>query len=305
MELRQLESFVRIAALGSFTRAAEELALSQPAVTRQISLLEREVKTRLFDRLGRHIALTAAGDALHGYALEILRQMEEAKRAVADVSSGVAGRLTVGASSTAATYLLPPILRQYHESYPAVDLNIHTGLSARIAELVLKNEVDLGVVMGDHEGPGLTTIPIAESATVVVVYPDHPLVNKGERGISAEELKGSALILMEEGTNLRRYVDRLLSTAAVKEQVSLELDNVEAIKKMIEARLGISLLPLMAVESEIADRRLIALSLADVPGASRPVTVIHRTDKYLSTALKAFIRLTRKAQAVEHTVPLT
>lgn len=289
MELRQLETFVRIVELGSFTRAAEELSLTQPAVTRQIASLEAELKTRLLERLGRKVALTSSGEALFRYAAEILRLTDDARRAVADVSAGLSGKMTVGASSTAATYLLPPILSRYRELYSAVELNVHTGLSAHIADLVMENAVDLGVVMGDHSRAGLKQETVGESATVVVTYPDHPLADR--TAVKAEELGLSALILMEEGTNLRRYVDRLLSTAGVKEQVSMEMDNVEAIKKMIEARLGISLLPSMAVEAEVAAGRLAALPLADVPGASRTVSLIYRADKYVSAAMKGFMRL--------------
>ena len=118
MELRQLETFVRVAELRSFTQAAELLYLTQPAVTRQVAALEAQLKTRLFDRLGRTVQLTAAGESLYRYAVEMLRLGREAERAVGDVVTGTAGRLAIGANSTTATYLLPPLLRQFRESYP-------------------------------------------------------------------------------------------------------------------------------------------------------------------------------------------
>lgn len=300
MELRQLETFARVAQLHSFTRAAEELALTQPAVTRQIAALERELHTRLLERMGRRVQLTAAGEALYAYAVQMLRLAREAERAVADVAMGLAGRLAVGASSTTATYLLPPLLRRFREAYPGVELSVHTGVSAQVAEMVLANEVDIGVVTGLREPSGLVEIPLAEFATGVVVYPEHPLAARAlasggaQSGIRAAELAGSPLILMEEGTNLRTYVDRLLSAAGVEERVTMELDNVEAIKKMIEARLGISLLPLLSVGAEVTAGRLVALSLADVPGAHRRIAAIHRPDKYLSAALNAFLALLKQ-----------
>jgi len=297
LELRQLETFARVAQLRSFTRAAEELALTQPAVTRQIAALERELHTRLLERMGRRVQVTAAGEALYAYAVQMLRLAQEAERAVADVALGMAGRLAVGASSTTATYLLPPLLRRFREAYPGVELSVHTGVSAQVAERVLANEVDVGVVTGLREPSGLVEIPLAEFATGVVVYPEHPLAGRAlssggaESGVSTAELAGSPLILMEEGTNLRTYVDRLLSAAGVEERVTMELDNVEAIKKMIEARLGISLLPLLSVGAEVEAGRLVALPLADVPGAHRRIVAIHRPDKYLSAALSAFLAL--------------
>jgi len=294
VQLHELEAFEAVAANRSFTRAAETLCLTQPAVTRQIASLERELKTRLFDRLGRTVQLTSAGEALHRYAAEILRQMHEAERAVGDVVTGSAGRIAVGANSTTATYLLPPILRQFRETHPGVELAVHTGVSAQVVEMVTTNEVDVGVVTGYITQDGLIDTPLTEYPTVVVVFPGHPLsTGDPSAPIHTGDLAGSPLILMEEGTNLRRYVDRLLSAAGVEERVTMELDNVEAIKKMIEAGLGISLLPLISVQAEVAAGRLVALPLADVPNAQRRITAIYRRDKYLTTALKGFVELLR------------
>lgn len=300
MELRQLETFVRVADRGSFTRASEDLSLTQPAVTRQIAALETELHARLLERMGRRVELTAAGSALHSYAVRIMRLAGEAERAVADVTLGSAGRLAVGASSTTATYVLPPLLRRYRESHPGVELSIHTGGSAQVAAMVAANEVDVGVVTGLGDQAGLVEIGLADYVTVVVVYPGHALaadtagIRGPSRAVSASDLAGSPLILMEEGTNLRAYVDRLLSAAGVQEQVTLELDNVEAIKKMIEARLGISMLPLVAVEAEVDAGRLVALPLAGVPAAHRRIAAIHRRDQYLSGAVRAFLDLLRE-----------
>lgn len=291
MEIHELRAFEEVAKHRSFTLAAEALFVTQPAVTRQIGALEAKLHTRLFDRLGRTVRLTAAGEVLRRYSAEILRLTAEAEAAVGDVATGAAGRLAVGASSTTATYVLPRYLRQFHAVRPGVELSIHTGPSAQVAEMVAGGSVDVGVVTASPGQAGFIEIPIAEYATVVVVYPGHPLADAGVDSISAADLAGSPLILMEEGTNLRTYVDRLLSAAGVEERVAIELDNVEAIKKMIEAGLGISLLPLVTVEAEVAAGRLAALALADVPKAQRRITAIYRRDKYLSAALKAFLEV--------------
>lgn len=291
MELHELEAFEAVCRYRSFTQAADSLFLTQPAVTRQIASLESKLRTRLFERLGRTVQLTAGGEALHRYATEILRLAGEAERAVSDVAIGAAGRLAVGASSTTAAYVLPQILRRFREDWPGVELSIHTGASAQIVDMVVSGAVDVGVVTGFRERAGLIEISLAEYATGVVVYPEHSLAKRKGLPVHAEELAGSPLILMEEGTNLRTYVDRLLSAAGVQEQVTMELDNVEAIKKMIEARLGISLLPLVTVEAEVEAGRLAALPLADVPNAHRRITAIYRQDKYLSISLKAFLQL--------------
>ncbi|HEY3284860.1 MAG TPA: LysR family transcriptional regulator [Armatimonadota bacterium] len=302
MELRQLETFARVASLHSFTRAAEELSLTQPAVTRQIAALERELRTRLLDRLGRRVELTVAGEALYLRAREILRLAEEAGEVVAEVTSGATGRLTIGASSTAATYLLPTVLRGYRERSPGIELSVRTGVSARVAEMVTANEVDLGVVMGLRTTQGLAVIPLADYSLVAVVYPGHPLAEGRQAGqegcVSLEALAQSSLILMQEGTNLRAYAARMLLTAGVEAHPRMEMDNVEAIKKMIEARLGVSLLPLLAVNAEVAAGRLVALPLPEQPDSRRQLSAIHREGKHLSTPVRALLDL-----LVQHPVP--
>lgn len=289
LELYQLEAFEAVATHRSFTRAAGALHLTQPAVTRQIGSLERELQTKLFDRLGRSVQLTTAGEALHAYAEAIVRLAREAQDAVADVRAGARGRITVGASSTLATYVLPPLLRVFRETHARVEIAIHTGASARVSEMVRTGEADIGLVTGDVRDPLLVAITLADYETCVVVWPTHPLAVRAS--VRAAELADNPLILMEAGTNLRTYVDGLLGTAGVDEHVTLELDNVEAIKRMVEAELGLSLLPQVSVRAEVAAGRLVALKLADVPRAHRRITLVHRRDKYLPAALRQFMQL--------------
>ncbi|MBC7527406.1 MAG: LysR family transcriptional regulator [Chthonomonadaceae bacterium] len=272
----------------SFTRAAEALYLTQPAVTRQIAVLEAEMKTRLLDRLGKRVQMTPAGEALYRYAQEILRLSEEAIQSVDDVRGARAGKIRVGASITVATYLLPEQLRRYRETFPGVELRVHTGVSSHIVDMVTQGLVDVGIVMGVEGGIEHTVYFLRSFPSVVVVPPDHPLASRKE-GIRREELAGIPLILMEEGMHLRTLVDRLLSEAGVEEHVSLELDNVESIKRMVRAGLGVTLLPLMTVAEEVSDKRLMALPLTDVPSANRRLALIHRKDKYVSLALREFL----------------
>ena len=191
------------------------------------------MQTRLFDRLGRRVALTAAGEELHRYVVPMLRLAGEARSAVADVSSGRGGRLAIGASSTAATYILPSILRRFQELHGGVEMSVRTGPSPHIAELVLANNVDLGVVMDHREHPGLAQIELAHYANVVVASPDDPIsqmatsVDDGPSGVAAEVLANCPLILMQHGASLRAYVDTMLTSHNVRAHVSIELDSVE------------------------------------------------------------------------------
>lgn len=303
MELRQLEAFEAVTLHGSFTRAAEALHLTQPAVTRQIAALETELRTRLFDRSGRTVRLTASGEVFHRYAESIVRQAREARAAVAEVEAGEAGRLTVGASSTLAAYVLPAILRRFREDHPRVEIGIHTGVSAQVREMVKSGDADIGLVTGEPTAPdpALVSEDLADYETCVVLPVGHPLAEgNSEKPLPAAALAGTPLILMEAGTNLRTYVDRLLSAAGVEAPVTMEMDNVEAIKRMVEAGLGVSILPQVSVRAEVAGGRLAARTLAEMPRATRRIALVYRRDKYLSAALRASIGLLQKSlSAVE------
>jgi DNA-binding transcriptional LysR family regulator len=293
LELRQLETFVRIASTKNFTKAANDLSLTQPAVTRQIAALEKELHTRLLDRMGRHVELTSSGIALHSYAVQMLRLADDARRSVHDVTLGSSGQLSVGASSTAATYLLPPMLRRFREEHSGVELSVHTGSSAQATEMVSEGSVDMSVVMDFRPQRGIHAVVLANYANVLVTYPDHPLAQNTAR-VAVSDLSTSSIILMQQGTRLRLQVDRLFNEAQVAPRISMELDNVEAIKKMIEARLGVSILPYLAVTTEVTAGSLRAITLRNAPAAQQVIAAVYREDKYQSASLKAFVELLKE-----------
>jgi DNA-binding transcriptional LysR family regulator len=292
MELRQLEIFTRVAALKSLTRAGEELFLTQPAVSRSIAALETELRTRLFDRLPRSVELTPAGQALLERSAQILLQTEKAIRAVSDVNSGDAGRLAIGASSTAATYVLPELLARYRATFPRVSISVQTGGSATVAEMVLRSEVDVGVIMGLSPREELIDIRLSTFETVVVMDITNSLASAAN--ISVEEIAQEPLIVMQPGTNLRQYVDSLFRVCDLHPRISMEMDNVEAIKKMVEAGLGIALLPRLAVEREVKAGLLSATSVANNPVPNRRISVIHREDRFVFRALERFVELLKQ-----------
>ena len=301
MEMRQLESFVRIVQYGSFTRAAEILYLSQPAVTRQISVLEAELDTRLLERIGKKVTLTDSGNALYRYAWEILRLANEARQEVTDTLIGNLCSLRIGANSSTAAYILPQILQRFREEFPGVELSIHTGVSSKIAEMVTSNVVDIGLVSHYEAGSIFISLDLLEEETVVVTYPDHPLA-AGQRVVRPDDLAGASLILMEPGTSLRAHVDKIFSESGVVKKLAMELDNVEAIKKMIVFRMGISLLPLIAVQEETRRGELIAMPLEGIPSSERKIIAIYHKDKYLSKALIGFLQILKRIDSNCYTI---
>jgi DNA-binding transcriptional LysR family regulator len=295
MELRQLEVFLRVAALTSVTRAAEQLCLTQPALSRSLAALERELGAPLFDRFARSMELTPAGRALLPQAERLVQGAREAARAVAEVRSGVGGTLALGASSSAATYVLPGLLREYRQRFPNVELSIQTGGSARIADLVVASAVDLGIVMGITPRAELIEVPLAFFETVLVAAPSHSLA--GTEGVTVEQVADEPLITMQPGTNLRGYVEELFNNRAPK--VIMELDNVEAIKQMVEAGLGVSLLPRLAVKHEGEEGRLSLVRIKGLSIPERRMSVVHRRDRFMPAAGKELIRLLQESPLPE------
>jgi DNA-binding transcriptional LysR family regulator len=291
LEIRQLLAFVTVAARRNFTRAAQELSLTQPAVTRQVGGLESELGTKLMDRLGRRTELTSAGQALLPYAEEILRLADEARRKVLDINHGVAGHLSIGASSTAATYFLPPLLNSYRNAFPQVQLSVATGASPRVGDMVRSGGVDIGIVMDHQDQAGIGAVVLATYEVCLATAPNHPLARSGPGDeISLDAALGnSPLIVMQPGATLRTYVERLLAVADIPFRPSIELDNVEAIKKMIEAGIGISILPEIAIGAERAAGTLVALPIRDLPVAQQQIAAIYREDRYLSAAMRGFL----------------
>ena len=180
-------------------------------------------------------------------------------------------------------------LRTFRQSHPRIEITVHTGVSARILEMVRVGIADVGLVTAEVSDRQMVATPLVDHETVVVVPPLHPLA--GAEAIRIESLAHYPLILMEVGTNLRTYVDRLFNASGVAQQVTMELDNVEAIKRMIEAELGISLLPRVSIRAEVETGRLAALKMEDAPRSQRRITLVHRRDKYLSVSLRAFLKL--------------
>jgi DNA-binding transcriptional LysR family regulator len=291
MELRLLESFARVAALGSLTRAAEELHLTQPALTRQIAALEKQLGVVLLARLPRGVALTPAGEALEQHALRLLRMADEAAADVREVAAGRSGRLVVGASSTAATYVLPPLLARFRRDHPGVELSVLTGGSSRVCEMVRGGEAHVGVVTAPADGRALRSIVLGELETVVVLHPKHPLAGAEWPEIAPEALAEAPLILMQSGTNLRARVDEILAAAGVSARVDMELDSVEAIKQMVAAGLGLSLIPAVAVRREVAAGELVARPLAGVDHSGRHLCCVVPTDREPRPPLSQFLEV--------------
>jgi DNA-binding transcriptional LysR family regulator len=302
MYFYQLVSFTRVAETKSITRAAEELFVTQPAVSKQIKALEEELGSRLFDRLGKKVHLTRTGEALYGHALKILRSVEEAKAAVKSLSGECSGELVIGTSDHISLHRLPHVLKSYIAAYPKVDLKLRCHRSETILEMVSGNLVDLGVITLPKVTPDLVSKVIWKDPMSLVFPKGHPLAVL--KSIKLRNIANYGLILPEPGTTTRKTIDDAFSKRKLLPNVGMEVAYIETIKGLVKAGLGISILPDKAVEAEMKNGLLMKAAIRDAK-VTRNLGFIYLRDKYLSRPATEFLRfLAEEARGAAETVPM-
>lgn len=292
--LRQFEVFLAVAKAGSFRVAAEAMHLSQPALSQHVAEMERELGTRLFDRLGRKVALTEAGRVLEDHAHRLFASLASAREAVADLSGLKRGSLVLGASTTPGIYVLPGIIAVFQEKYPGVALSLRIANSALIEEQIRRNELDLGVVGGHPLRLGEECVAAGLlDELVLIVPPSHPWARRRE--IQPSLLEAERLLVREEGSATRQVTERALQRAGGHIKASMELGHTEAIKQAVMAGLGIAFVSIHAIRGEVAVGRLRAVRLKGLR-IQRHFHIIHNEARTLSTSARAFIELLKTAR---------
>lgn len=293
MELRQLATFRLLATTLSFTRTANALGYVQSSVTAQIQALEEELGVPLFDRLGKRVALTDAGQQFLGYAERLLALAEEARAAV--TGAQVAGSLTISAPETLCTYRLPALLQQFRARYPQVRLTFRPGPVGELRRRISEGLVDVAFLLdAPLHAAGLQVEPLVTELLCVVAPPDHPLA--GAPCVQPADLAGEAILLTEVGCTYREMFTRSLAAAGVYPTTTLEFSSIEAIKQCVMAGMGITVLPAVAVAAETEQGRLVALRWA-APNFQMVTQMVWHKDKWLSPALQALLNLSREVLA--------
>jgi DNA-binding transcriptional LysR family regulator len=292
MNLHYLRVFLTVAEYEHITRASEELIISQPAVTKTIQHLEQEVGLELIERHGRRIALTHAGRVLQNYARRLFaleREMEDALGALRDVDTG---EVTLAASTTTGVYLLPPIVAQFRERYPQVDLHISILNSSEIVEQTLDWNLDFGLVEWDTATlpAGLKVEVFAYDELVLVVGLHHRW--RGLTTLKPEALSDSQLLLREQGSGIREVIEHALLAHDVQVRPLLTVPDNEAIKQMVMNDVGAAIVSALAVQREIVTGELTRIPILGLD--LRPeLSLVRRTDKQLSRAAEAFCNMLR------------
>jgi DNA-binding transcriptional LysR family regulator len=295
VDFGQVEAFLEVATHKSFSRAAEVLQLTQPSVTARIQALERALGEELFERSGRGVRLTDAGNAFLPYAERILQTLREGRDAVEEVRNIQLGSLRLGAAITISTYVLPRILRTFCQRYPGIDVVIRTGRSEQVLNMLLSDEVQVGLVRS-LSNPEVETIHIYDDEIVLVCHPSHPFARTGKAKVS--EAAGEPIVLFDRGSSYYGLIHSFFREAGVIPNVAMELDSLEATKRMVEEGLGIALVPLVTIERELAAGTLVRIDLVDAEPITRPISVVLRRHRRRPRTVQAFIDALAEIYAV-------
>ncbi|MBA3441489.1 MAG: LysR family transcriptional regulator [Pyrinomonadaceae bacterium] len=291
MEIRQLKAFVAIAEAHTFTAAAERVHITQAAISMQIRQLEEEIGARLFVRTPRRVVLTEAGEALLERARRILREHDAALSEMAGLAGAEHGRLRLGSASAAVTTdYLPQVLKELYARHPQAEISVVSGTSAALVRRILAGELDVAFVSLPVEARGIQTEVLETDELFAIGSRHHPLAK--QRVVSAFMLAGERLILGERGGNTRRLIDQFFAEAGVRPKVIMELNRLAAIKRMVEAGLGVGIVPTKSVRDEVAQKKLAAWW---IEGAriNWELGFARLTGGYDSPIIQTFLRLCR------------
>jgi DNA-binding transcriptional LysR family regulator len=300
MDLRALEVFCKIVELRSFSRAAEAVLLTQPTVSGHIKALETELGLRLFDRAGKTVTPTRAGEILYGYARRILALREEAQQAVNEHRSGLKGHLVLGGSSIPGAYILPALVAAFKRAHPEVTISLQVSGSRDIVRSVIEGACEVGMVGARFEEGRLHYEPCAQDELVLAVPAAHPWA--GRSTVRLTELPGQPFILRERGSGTRKVMEQALADHALdpgRLRVVLEVTGNEAVRQALKAGAGISVISRRAIEDDIRYKAVAALRIRGVRLVRDFFLVTHRSRSRspLGQAFLAFLKHTGRPES--------
>lgn len=293
VKLEWLRSFVAVAELEGFTKAAQHLRISQPAISTHIKELEENLKVPLFEKIGNRVRLSHSGEAVLGEARAILQGVRQLRDVAVESETGIGGVLTVGASTTPGNYVLPRLLGEFERLYPAVRTHLVIGNSTRILQRLDANEVDLGAVGIHPPSDQYVTRPLCDDELVVFAPLRHPLARRRVQ-IPLAELARERFILRESDSATRRLTEGWLAGMKIAPAV-MELGCPETVKRAVGAGLGIGILTKFAISRDAGEQDFAALRVPGFP-IRRPLFMVHLRQKRLTRTMTAFLDLLKSSK---------
>jgi DNA-binding transcriptional LysR family regulator len=290
MDVRDLQVFLSVSKHLNYTRAGEEINLSQPSVSVRIHQLESELRVKLFEQLGKKVVLTDAGQLLVPYANRVIAAIDDAHHAIDELQGLERGSLRIGASTTPGMYLVPQVVARFKRSHPKIDIHLRIKDTREVEDGVLNNEFDFGFVGGHLAAAEVSAHAWLTDELLLVVSPDHRLRNK--KTVRKQDLEGESFIVRESGSATRATIVTQLQQANFELETVIEMENPESIKKAVQSGLGIAFISKFAIATELKAKTLTAIRVRDLT-INRELKIVHRKDKHLSRAAVAFIEMAR------------
>jgi DNA-binding transcriptional LysR family regulator len=291
LDLGQLEAFVQVANQRSFSRAAEALFLTQPSVTARIQALERDLGERLFERSGRGVRLTEVGLCFLPHAERVLQALHEGRDAIDALRNLQSGSLVLASATTVSTYILPGVIKSFRQRFPRVEVSVRTGRSEQVLQMLLADEAQVGLVRAVYH-QDIETRGLIEDELVLVVNSDDELASLGT--VTVEQLGDHPFIFFDRNSSYFSLAQGVFRQHGVVPRIQMELDSMEASKKMVEEGLGVALLPRMAVERELKAGTLREMELQGVHGMTRQIALISRRSRPLGPVAQAFVDIVQE-----------
>ncbi len=297
IDFRHLETFCRVAHLKSFSRAAEDLFLTQPTVSGHILALEKSLSLRLFDRTGREVRLTPAGKIFYTFASKMLLSRKELINALSQFSHGLHGELLIGASTIPGEYLLPKLLGKFKKEHLHFTISLKIADTQEIVQHVLAGRVELGLTGAKLSHPSLTYEKYIEDEIVVISPLHHPLSQ--QKKVTLEDLLKEPWIIREEGSGTQMAVENMLRKRgkSLKQfKVIMAMGNTSSLKESVKAGLGLAFISKKAVEEELERNLLSKIDLVGADPILRPIYIVLFRGRTLSPMGMAFLRFLRKTK---------
>ncbi|MGH9843718.1 MAG: LysR family transcriptional regulator [Blastocatellia bacterium] len=295
MDLAQLEIFLSIAEEKSFSRAAEKMLRTQPALSIAIKRLEEELGETLFDRSSKSGTLTEAGRILHTYAQQMINLREEAKESIGELRGMYRGRLTIGANESTSLYVLPELLLEYRKKHPRIKIEVFRNVSEKIPAEVLERSLDFGFLSYDPMNPQLQSLEIHRDELTLVVPPKHSFAKR--RQITVKDLGGEQFVAHNVKTPSRTRIFELFAEHQTPLNICIELATLETIKEFVRLNVGIAILPRLAVQEEIKTGKLVEVQVKGMK-IEKTLRLVYRREASLSHAARSFLEIVKSSRKV-------
>ena len=290
INFHRLFIFHTVARLGSFTRAASDLSISQPAVSIQVKELERSLDTTLLIRMRSGVSLTDTGETVYDYTRRIFTLADEMTNAIQDLTGLESGRLTIGSSTTPGEYILPFAIGKFRERYPKVEVSLAISNTRNVIDQIISRELDLGMAGAPVDIRGLASFLYVNDEVVLVTAPTHPLARR--RRLTVQDIVDEPFLMRETGSATRRAAEEHFSSMGARVRVVMELGSNEAVKRAASAELGVGVVSKFSVGPDVAAGYLKVLTVQGWR-CERPLTVFYRDDTHISAVQRAFLSVLR------------